>query len=120
MVNGYNSLRGSASILAISNITIQPCPLRMIGFTRKGVNHLPFAAVQQNQWRLKMATVATEKTGEGENDDPSIPVNGHKPPSFWILALGSIGVVYGDIGTSPLYAIREAVLAGTEKTGPIT
>ncbi len=30
---------------------------------------------------------------------------------FWALALGSIGVVYGDIGTSPLYAVRESVLA---------
>jgi KUP system potassium uptake protein len=32
-------------------------------------------------------------------------------PSFWALTLGSIGVVYGDIGTSPLYAVRESVLA---------
>ena len=32
-------------------------------------------------------------------------------PSFWGLTLGSIGVVYGDIGTSPLYALRESVLA---------
>lgn len=30
---------------------------------------------------------------------------------FWALALGSIGVVYGDIGTSPLYAFREAIVA---------
>lgn len=30
---------------------------------------------------------------------------------FWSLTLGSIGVVYGDIGTSPLYAFREAILA---------
>jgi KUP system potassium uptake protein len=30
---------------------------------------------------------------------------------FWLLALGSIGVVYGDIGTSPLYAFRESVVA---------
>src|SRR6266480_7210446 len=30
---------------------------------------------------------------------------------FWGLTLGSIGVVYGDIGTSPLYALRESVLA---------
>src|SRR6201990_2644638 len=29
--------------------------------------------------------------------------------SFWALTLGSIGVVFGDIGTSPLYAFREAV-----------
>jgi KUP system potassium uptake protein len=32
---------------------------------------------------------------------------------FWLLALGSIGVVYGDIGTSPLYALRESVVAAT-------
>src|SRR4051794_21048968 len=37
-------------------------------------------------------------------------------PSLWALALGSIGVVYGDIGTSPLYAFREAVNA----SGPLT
>ena len=33
--------------------------------------------------------------------------------SFWALSLGSIGVVYGDIGTSPLYAVREAVVAAS-------
>ena len=33
--------------------------------------------------------------------------------SFWALSLGSIGVVYGDIGTSPLYAVREAVTAAS-------
>jgi len=37
---------------------------------------------------------------------------------FWSLALGSIGVVYGDIGTSPLYAFREAVLAATGSGNP--
>lgn len=29
--------------------------------------------------------------------------------SFWALTLGSVGVVFGDIGTSPLYAMREAL-----------
>jgi KUP system potassium uptake protein len=29
------------------------------------------------------------------------------------LSLGSIGVVYGDIGTSPLYAAREAIMAAS-------
>ena len=38
---------------------------------------------------------------------------------FWALTFGSIGVVYGDIGTSPLYALREAVLAASEH-GPVT
>ena len=39
--------------------------------------------------------------------------NGGAPTKvgFWALTLGCIGVVYGDIGTSPLYAIRESVLA---------
>jgi KUP system potassium uptake protein len=37
--------------------------------------------------------------------------DGHTSKQFWALALGSIGVVYGDIGTSPLYALREAVTA---------
>jgi KUP system potassium uptake protein len=32
---------------------------------------------------------------------------------FCALTLGSLGVVYGDIGTSPLYALREAVTAST-------
>ncbi len=31
--------------------------------------------------------------------------------AFWPLALGAVGVVYGDIGTSPIYAFREAVVA---------
>ncbi|MCA6108216.1 potassium transporter Kup [Bradyrhizobium cenepequi] len=33
--------------------------------------------------------------------------------NFWALTLGSIGVVFGDIGTSPLYAFREAVAGAT-------
>jgi KUP system potassium uptake protein len=39
--------------------------------------------------------------------------------SFWSLTLGSIGVVFGDIGTSPLYAFREAV-AGAAHGQPVT
>jgi KUP system potassium uptake protein len=34
---------------------------------------------------------------------------GHSAGSFWVLALGSIGVVFGDIGTSPLYALQTAL-----------
>ena len=64
--------------------------------------------------------MATPKQVSEAPDDPAIQAGGHVPPSFWILALGSIGVVYGDIGTSPLYAIRESVLAATGKSGPIT
>ena len=35
----------------------------------------------------------------------------HSTAGFKSLMLGSIGVVYGDIGTSPLYALREALVA---------
>ena len=44
----------------------------------------------------------------------------HSAPTagFWGLMLGSIGVVYGDIGTSPLYAMRESVLAAVGAGNP--
>jgi len=38
---------------------------------------------------------------------------------FWALMFGSMGVVFGDIGTSPLYAFREAV-AGAAQGQPVT
>ncbi len=38
------------------------------------------------------------------------PGDGSKT-GFWALALGSVGVVYGDIGTSPLYALKESLHA---------
>jgi KUP system potassium uptake protein len=37
--------------------------------------------------------------------------NSHPAKSLWKLVLGSIGIVYGDIGTSPLYAMRESLHA---------
>jgi KUP system potassium uptake protein len=50
--------------------------------------------------------------------------NGHgDAPStarFGALTVGSIGVVYGDIGTSPLYALREAVIAAGGPGGTAT
>jgi KUP system potassium uptake protein len=41
------------------------------------------------------------------------------PGSIYALALGSVGVVYSDIGTSPLYAFRVALTAAAD-AGPIT
>jgi KUP system potassium uptake protein len=57
--------------------------------------------------------------------DPLLPTvnaadqSDHPPASFYAMALGSVGIVYGDIGTSPLYAFREAAAAAAE-SGPIT
>lgn len=36
---------------------------------------------------------------------------------FWTLALASIGVVFGDIGTSPLYAFKESIHHISEASG---
>ncbi len=39
---------------------------------------------------------------------PALPPTAPSP-RFWALMLGAVGVVFGDIGTSPLYAMREAL-----------
>ena len=41
---------------------------------------------------------------------PAAAEHGSKT-GFWALTLGSVGVVYGDIGTSPLYALKESLHA---------
>ena len=38
------------------------------------------------------------------------PKASHGGRSLAILALGAVGVVYGDIGTSPLYALKECFI----------
>src|ERR1700687_3876994 len=50
------------------------------------------------------ASETTAANGHGE---------AHSTAGFKALLIVSIGVVYGDIGTSPLYALREAVVAAT-------
>ncbi|HLI99509.1 MAG TPA: KUP/HAK/KT family potassium transporter, partial [Bradyrhizobium sp.] len=53
----------------------------------------------------------------------TMAVNGHgeahSTAGFKALLIGSIGVVYGDIGTSPLYALREAVVAASGPSGVV-
>ncbi|MES2723813.1 MAG: potassium transporter Kup [Pseudomonadota bacterium] len=48
-------------------------------------------------------TAVQVKDGAAQ-DDPKVARR-----RFWALTLGSIGVVFGDIGTSPLYAMKEAL-----------
>jgi KUP system potassium uptake protein len=50
---------------------------------------------------------------------PSQNAHESAPPSFYGMALASVGIVYGDIGTSPLYAFREAATAAAA-SGPVT
>jgi len=56
---------------------------------------------------MSHSIAATHSGSVAANGGSEAPVQ----VGFWALTLGSIGVVYGDIGTSPLYALRESVLA---------
>src|SRR5258706_585276 len=59
---------------------------------------------------------STGSMRSGASTETSLPrwtVNQHRPPSsLAVLTLGALGVVYGDIGTSPLYAFKEVFAPG--------
>ncbi|HEY0960025.1 MAG TPA: potassium transporter Kup [Novosphingobium sp.] len=54
---------------------------------------------------------AMQETADGASKavgDPAVPLTGHGHHGSGLkLAVGAIGVVFGDIGTSPLYAMRD-------------
>ncbi len=56
-------------------------------------------------------------TGGAEADTPHDPAHGHAQGSLAKLAVGAIGIVFGDIGTSPIYAFRET-FAGHHTLAP--
>lgn len=43
-----------------------------------------------------------------------------RPVGLWTLALAAVGVVYGDIGTSPLYAFRESIAHLAGESGAVS
>jgi KUP system potassium uptake protein len=47
---------------------------------------------------MELTNVAIQENGRTES---------HQKSALWILCLTAMGVVYGDIGTSPLYSVRE-------------
>ncbi len=62
--------------------------------------------------------IADYLKSEGEAD-PGIHTDATRKQGFAALTLGAVGVVYGDIGTSPIYAFREALKAtGAAVPGP--
>jgi KUP system potassium uptake protein len=61
-------------------------------------------------------SVMTAMVPEAALADDVLRTGRHSGAYFLALTLGSIGVVYGDIGTSPLYAVRESVLAAVGPT----
>ena len=54
------------------------------------------------------ASSAAHEAVHGPGDEHG---HGHGHSNLLALSLASVGVVYGDIGTSPLYAFRAAMLA---------
>jgi len=46
-------------------------------------------------------------TGGAQTEAPQDTSHGHAHGPLWKLAIGAIGIVFGDIGTSPIYAFRE-------------
>jgi KUP system potassium uptake protein len=81
-----------------------------------------------------MAAEASAATESDPASQPQIPHNGghgagphaghaHGQPAgkraFLALSLGSLGVVFGDIGTSPLYAMREALAHSKNSASPL-
>jgi KUP system potassium uptake protein len=55
-------------------------------------------------------------TGGAEGQAPDDTAQGHAHGSLAKLAVGAIGIVFGDIGTSPIYAFRETFAGHHELT----
>jgi KUP system potassium uptake protein len=67
-----------------------------------------------------MAQASADAPQPDKNASSQADRNGHGPVAyggFWALVVGSIGVVYGDIGTSPLYAFKESIAHMLEDGG---
>ena len=54
-------------------------------------------------------TIADPAAPETHGAHEHAPGSLHEPSSSWKLALAALGVVYGDIGTSPLYTLKECL-----------
>ena len=84
--------------MPLSSLTLQRWPMRRI---RAGPADDAHAAAPRRRGR-----------GRKSNPDDHDPANGHDGhghgAGMGALALGALGIVYGDIGTSPLYAFRES------------
>lgn len=56
---------------------------------------------------------ANDNLGETSQVDAADGTNSHNRHGTAALTIGALGVVYGDIGTSPIYAFREALVASS-------
>lgn len=77
-------------------------------YVEKFCRHVPKSTWNFNVvWSHKRVMDTTINTPSLNGNSPSTSDNGHALPT---LMLGAIGVVFGDIGTSPLYAMKESFI----------
>ena len=57
---------------------------------------------------MKAILTQTAASGAPASGDVATASAGHANKHLPLLILGALGVVYGDIGTSPIYAFRQA------------
>ena len=106
-----------ASVLQRYGGTLGKRPRRWLAIVTHGPGDArrpdpPLIAVQQ---RPVILSTASSSPATLDGADPSV-----RTDSFWALTVGSVGVVYGDIGTSPLYAFREAMLEAVKGGNGVT
>ena len=73
------------------------------------------AQAQTVQGNLQIMNITA--TGGAQAQAPDHGQPGHAQGSLAKLAVGAIGIVFGDIGTSPIYAFRET-FAGNHTLAP--
>ncbi len=86
----------------------------------QGYKPPPFAMVQRSIFEASAPMTSDVVVPAVEAAAANGHGDAHSTAGFKALTLGSIGVVYGDIGTSPLYALREAVVAASGPSGIVS
>ena len=104
---GFEASRPEAARIGKSYITV---PGAGAGSCGGGLSGL-YAASRQCTPPTPVLPMKTTTASSTQDANATQSGSGHAKASFWTLTLGSVGVVYGDIGTSPLYALKESLAA---------
>ena len=70
-----------------------------------GNGHRNAKSASLSSQKLKHMNITA--TGGAQAEAPQDVAHGHAQGPLYKLAIGAIGIVFGDIGTSPIYAFRE-------------
>src|SRR5437868_8100950 len=87
---------------------------RVVDGLRRRLMRFPLGVTLESTWNLYAhhAHIAAVNEVTADNILPPVEAAGHHGPRETLpkLMLGAIGIVYGDIGTSPLYTMKESFL----------